>query len=118
MRYWDDMQTKFGFSDGDAVPPDAEARRAVYVQAINALATRLGSAYRVAAWDRGGMHNSCLIITEPGDGDEMDDAMRRAIDIAMEMDLDQYVEIQVEISINEDELDEVLTHLELNEETA
>ena len=42
MKYWDDFQTKWGFGDGDAMPPDAWACRAVYIRAINRLARKRG----------------------------------------------------------------------------
>lgn len=31
MKYWEEYQSKWGFGDGDAVPPDAWALRYVYV---------------------------------------------------------------------------------------
>ena len=38
MNYWEDMQDKFGFSDGSAVPPDATEVREVYIRTVNKLA--------------------------------------------------------------------------------
>lgn len=61
MRYWVSFQSKWGFGEGESVPPDAWAMRYVYVREINRLAQRLGSAVRLLAYDRGGMHNSYLI---------------------------------------------------------
>ena len=65
MKYWDDFQSKWGFDDGDAMPPDAWACRMVYIREINKLAKRKGSQVRLVAYDRPGMHNSCLIIRVP-----------------------------------------------------
>jgi len=62
MRYWDDMQDKFGFQDGGAIPPDAWKCRKAYVMAVNTLAAKFGSNTRAFAFDRGGMHNSCMIL--------------------------------------------------------
>ena len=62
MRFWDDMQNKYGFSDGEAVPDGAEVYRAVYIRAVNALAEQLGSTVRAVAYDRPGVHNWCLIL--------------------------------------------------------
>jgi len=61
MRYWTSFQTKWGFGEGESVPPDAWALRYVYVREINRLAAKLGSKVRLIAYDRGGFHNSLLI---------------------------------------------------------
>ena len=65
MKYWEEYQCKWGFGDGDAVPPDAWALRYVYVREINRLAAAKGSAVRLIAYDRGGMHNPYLICRVP-----------------------------------------------------
>jgi hypothetical protein len=62
MRYWEDLNDKYAFSDGNSVPPDAYLCRTVYVQALNAVAARLKSNVRAVAFDRGGCHNPCLIV--------------------------------------------------------
>jgi hypothetical protein len=62
MKYFDEMQTKRGFGDGGLVPPDAEACRTVYVEALNQVAVKLGSDLRAYADDRPGMHNPFLIL--------------------------------------------------------
>jgi len=61
MRYWESFQTKWGFGEGESVPPDAWALRYVYVREINRLAAKLNSAVRLIAFDRGGSHNGFLI---------------------------------------------------------
>lgn len=126
MRFWDDMQTKYGFSDGDAVPDSVETYRAVYIRAVNQLAEQLGSRVRVVAYDRFGLHNSCLIVLHELidlDGQERDltqhtdiaaaeavpdDAMQEAIRQACELDLDNFVQVSVEIG---DDFDEFVTQL-------
>ncbi len=62
MRFWDDMQDRRGFADGESTPDGAEVYRAVYVQAVNTLAAQLGSPVRAVAYDRPGFHNGCLIL--------------------------------------------------------
>ena len=62
MKYWDEFQTKFGFGDGDSLPPDAEACRHVYVREINKLAKAGKSKMRLLAYDRGGCHSPFLIL--------------------------------------------------------
>jgi len=62
MKYWEDFQTKWGFADGDSVPPDALLLRQVYVRELNRLLARRKSGVRLLAYDRPGMHNSLLIV--------------------------------------------------------
>jgi hypothetical protein len=135
MRYWTSFQTKWGFGEGESVPPDAWALRYVYVREINRLAAKLGSKVRLIAYDRGGMHNSLIIRRidanavrdaqeldlcrgacaggfEPKGRDwkdpESDEAMENAIDHFLcgdNKDLDQLVEVDVSIK---DEPDTVI----------
>lgn len=124
MKYWDEFQSKWGFSDGDAVPPDARACREVYVREINRLAIEKGSKVRLLAWDRPGMHNCYLIVRvpaelvkdvapqmlcvgqwqggwEPADPSwkeaAADDAMEASMQTAFDLDLDGYVETEVRV---------------------
>ena len=62
MKYFDEMRTKYGFCDGGTVPPDAQACRKVYVEALNQIAAKLGSELRAYACDRPGVHNPYLIL--------------------------------------------------------
>ncbi len=62
MQYWGDMNDKYGFNDGQAIPAEAEIARKVYVTALNAVAANKGSKVRAIAWDRPGVHNGCLIV--------------------------------------------------------
>lgn len=62
MRYWDEFNTKWGFADGECVPPDAVETREAYIRTINGLARVRGSDRRVAAYDRGGCHNPFLLL--------------------------------------------------------
>lgn len=117
MRFWEDMQSKWGFSDGDAVPDGVEVYRNIYIRAVNQLAGELGSSVRVVAYDRFGVHNWCLILmyqladlqahhvedfTAPTDIDaevaQADDAMEEAIRQAYELDLDSFAEVTVTLS--------------------
>ena len=121
MKYWDEMLSKWGFNDGAAQPPDARACRQVYVREINRLAEERHSKVRFFAYDRPGMHNSCMVLPvsaqylarlavpgellETGDWDppadykepELDQAMNDAISDAYGLDLDGYVETTVKI---------------------
>ena len=65
MKYWEEYQSKWGFRDGDAVPPDAEMIRYIYVRELNRELAKRGSSVRLLAWDRGGMHNPYLILRIP-----------------------------------------------------
>ena len=122
MMYWEEFTTKYGFSDGNSVPPDAYACRYVYVKEINKMAEKARSKCRLLAYDRGGCHNPYLILTVPaklvkganaeklctGDwlpkrGDSFEECqadarLERCVEKAMELDLDCYVETKVTIS--------------------
>ena len=124
MKYWEEFQSKWGFGDGDAVPPDAQACRHVYVREINRLAADNGSAVRLLAYDRPGLHNCYLIVRVRADlvkdvppeqlckgqwegGWELegtdwteppdDEAMEAAIQEAFELNLDGCVETRVRV---------------------
>jgi hypothetical protein len=120
MNYFDDMRDKYGFNDGGAVPNDAGACRTVYVTTINKLAVANGSAFRAYAYDRGGVHNWCLIffakleditaakipieklIDDSSCGklkndESYDEAMEIALEQAHDLGVDQYVESKVTI---------------------
>lgn len=116
MHYWEEMQSKWGFSDGDAVPAGASIYRQVYIQAVNRLAEQLNSEVRAVAYDRMGVHNYCLILfhrvedlkdipvaqyTEHVDIAapvvQPDEAMQDAIGYAHDADLDNWVLVTVEI---------------------
>ena len=114
MRFWEEMQSKYGFSDGGAVPDGAEVYRAVYIKVVNRLAEQLKSNVRAAAYDRSGVHNWCLIlcyaVTDRAGhtADELtdtldlsaqvlepDEPMSEAIRQAYLLDLDGFVKVSV-----------------------
>jgi hypothetical protein len=124
MRYWEDFASKYGFSDGQAVPPDAAQARRTYVRVVNTKATKLGSKCRLVPYNRAGMHNVLIIIsattefyysltekqrvfgtTRCPEGEEErgeDDELRNAIDWALEQNLDRF--IQTKVTVNRKEL--------------
>jgi hypothetical protein len=103
MRFFDDMECKIGFGDGSAYPDGVRVYRDLYVRTINKLAARKGSRYRVAAQDRAGFHNFCMIVRvslkNPKEyvpkGDRL---LEEAIDDAMELDVDSFVRVKVKVS--------------------
>jgi len=121
MKYWEDFQSKWGFEDGDAVPPDAYLLRQVYVRELNRELLKRKSGVRLLAWDRPGMHNPLLIVRilaesvrkvplgrlcvgqmaggydpEPGwQEPEPDTVFDQVIEAAQELDLDGMVETRV-----------------------
>ncbi len=126
MRYWEDLNSRHGFGDGDEVPPDARALRHVYVREINRVAAKLSSEVRLIAYDGCGIHNNARILRisaklvkgipelelckGSGDGGfvpegydwecEDDEAMEKAIDHFLcgdNEDLDEMVEVNVRI---------------------
>ena len=127
MRFWEDMQSKWGFSDGEAIPAGIEDYRTVYIRAVNRLAEQLDSQVRAVAFNRAGLHNFCLVLfhrvddlkdipveqyTEHvdirADVVEPDEAMQEAIWQAQEARLDDLLYITVEI---DPDLDEVIQNL-------
>lgn len=99
MKYWEDMQSKYGFSDGEAVPEGAEVYREVYIAAVNAMAEKLGCAQRAVPYDRPGVHNWCLILFEPANGEGLknpDAKMQEAIELCQVGDWDSFVRVTVE----------------------
>jgi|GEM_PF-1390612 hypothetical protein len=117
MRFWEEMQSKYGFSDGNVVPDGADLYRTVYIRAVNQLAEQLNSRVRAVAYDRAGVHNWCLILffnlihligrtpadlTESadaldGDVQSPDEAMNEAIQQAYLLDLDSFIEVSITV---------------------
>lgn len=116
MRYWEEMQSKWGFHDGEAIPEGIEHYRAVYIRAVNRLAEQLDSQVRTVAYNRCGLHNFCLVLfhnltdlagvpvegyTEhvdiPAEVVEPDEAMCEAIWQAQTWHLDELLEVTVAI---------------------
>jgi hypothetical protein len=127
MRFWEDMQSKWGFSDGDAVPDGVEVYRNIYIRTMNRLAVELGSSVRVVAYDRFGVHNWCLVLmhtladlqahqvedfTAHTDIDaeiaQADEALEEAIRQAYELDLDSFIEVTVTVM---DDFEDFITTL-------
>jgi hypothetical protein len=103
MKYFDELRTKWGFGDGGLVPPDAEACRTVYVEALNQIAAKLGSEVRAYAYDRPGAHNPFLILFHGKDAQtdheerDPDEQMNEAIGCCCGLDLHDLVEVKVTV---------------------
>ena len=127
MQYWEEMQSKWGFNDGNSIPAGAEVYRTVYIQAVNRLAEQLNSTMRAVAYNRMGMHNYCLILFHnvkdlkdvpleqyidhvdiPAEVVEPDEAMDDAIGYAHDAQLDSWLHVSVEI---DPDLDDYLEQL-------
>lgn len=119
MKYLDDMKDKWGFNDGDAMPADCWEFRKCYIRAINAVAEARGLQQRAVAFDRFGMHNSCLllfadkdnvkleeglpvstVIEEPGEG------MQEVLSDLQEVDIDDAVVVTA--AIDEEALQDLI----------
>ena len=118
MQYFEEMDTKYGFSDGGAVPPDAWAAREVYCKVLNILLEKNKSKCRIVPYDRGGCHNPCLFVivskeyydalkdkNDPNHQSGMeksktDEAWEMSVEQAMELNLDNYIETKVEVDEN------------------
>lgn len=111
MRYWDEMQNKYGFGDGDQEVPGIDQYRDLYCTAVNALAKQAGSRFRYMPYDRFGMDNGCLVLLVPADAYENpggeplvpdpllrpDIQMDAALWRARELDLDAHVMVTVAV---------------------
>ena len=62
MRYYEEFTDKFGFSDGENVPPDADAHRELLVRLFNKRAMAIRSRVRCGAYNRPGIHNPCMVF--------------------------------------------------------
>ena len=103
MKFFDDMVCKIGFGDGTAYPGGVRIYRDLYVRAINELATRKKSQYRVTAHDRDGSHNFCMIVrfslkNPKAFVQKGDQRLEDAIDEARELGVDSFVRVNVKVS--------------------
>lgn len=105
MIYFVDMKSKYGFSDGDAVPPGIEKYRDAYITTINTFAEAFGSTIRAEAYDRPGEYNWCFIrfkdTAKPDDErtiTKLDAETIYAIQAAYDLDVDQYIEVTCELN--------------------
>ena len=62
MRYYEAFIDKFGFSDGEDIPPDADAHRELLVRLFNKRAMAIRSRVRCGAYNRPGIHNPCMVF--------------------------------------------------------
>jgi hypothetical protein len=72
---WEDFTDKFGFSDGEACEQRDFDARAIIISKLNNLPAFKTSSVRVVAYDRPGVHNSCLIIILPNPDGKTDDQL-------------------------------------------
>jgi len=121
MKYWEDMCSKQGFSDGNCVPCDAELAREVYVSTVNIVAERNGSNTRAICYNRPGCHNSVMILfvdaawfaaltaSQVDGGDALpeeaielaetrDQAWHDAVAECADMCLDDYIDVEVKLN--------------------
>lgn len=128
MQYWEEMNNKYGFGDGSAYPAGVELYRDVYLKTVNKLAENRNSDLRIVPFDRGGVHNFCLWMVVPKEwfetvylpkqkpGEqwegaewndipnadepepEPDEQLEAAIEDAMGMDLDSFVEVNPKLA--------------------
>lgn len=122
MKFWEDMNTKYGFNDGSAYPEGVEIYRDIYCKSVNKLAADKNSEFRVVPFDRHGVHNFCLwflvsktwfenvflpqqktgelwiSVDVPNDEQTPDEAFESAVEDAMELDIDGFVEVNVTVS--------------------
>jgi hypothetical protein len=118
VKYFDEMCSTYGFNDGDSEPIGLLAYRAVYLTVLNALLELAGATVRVIGFNRTGLHNRVMILPVTAafcatltaehvtDGlsvvpdaalAQEDTGYTNAVCAARELDLDDYVVVQVAI---------------------
>lgn len=144
-KYWDEYWTKFGFGDGDSMPPDAEVWWVYNMRIMNALLERHKSTCRVVCWERCGMHNPFLYLRVsvdvfnwlpkkcrdgretvedrfPGGAEDIDidDAYEKAIDDALALEV--YAPIETKTTADEKAVDvmckSIVAGVDLDDEMA
>ena len=65
MRYWEELNSTYGFSDGISAPEGIELYRKAYIIAVNLLAAEKNCKVRVVAYDRPGLHNPFRVTYLP-----------------------------------------------------
>jgi hypothetical protein len=59
---WEDFSDKYGFDDGEVTEDRDYAARDYLIRMLNASESFKGEGIRAVAFDRPGMHNSCMIV--------------------------------------------------------
>lgn len=65
MKYEEEFDSKWGFDDGDATPPDAHQVRTIQTYVFNRVCEGVGCDIRLVPLDRPGMHNYFLWSFRP-----------------------------------------------------
>lgn len=122
MLYFEEMDNKYGFNDGESIPFGIEKYRNVYCKVLNKLLAKNNSECRIVPFDRPGFHNWCLWLRISKNDyeksyDELDgrneipsdEAWDKSVEEAYELGLDDYIKCIIEIE--EDKLGELLNEL-------
>lgn len=99
-EWYDNMRSKYGFSDGDAVPLGAEVYRQALIAVFNAALAEYGvEAY---PYDRPGFHNWCLICFRRTDSDEPDFSFEpdEVYEVLRMMDATNLLEALVQVDVH------------------
>jgi hypothetical protein len=143
MYHFENMIDKKGFDDGDNIPIEADSLRMIYITAMNALLNRFGSKLCLVAFtginnpcmilativDKpvnsrlytiGPSHSYiCVDTDEAGkcislrEGWMLDDAFRKAFEIASNLLLDDLVSIQV--TVDEPNFNDLLDRIKIGD---
>lgn len=120
MKYFEEMRTKRGFSDGNAIPEGVEEYRKVYIAAINKAAEKFDTKLEAYPYDRQGLHNHCLILFRPKGSTtdeevELDEGMQDAINLCDKLyEIDDLLEVEVAaVDDFEEQLIEMITGAEV-----
>lgn len=96
---YEECRTKYGFSNGEMIPPGVEECRDLLVEAINALAPA-DAGVEAYAWNRPGSHNVYLIAWRvKGSDEDLVPEPEWATDVIAILDSNDYLYRVVETKI-------------------
>jgi hypothetical protein len=105
---WDDFTDKYGFNEGASLEARDFRARDVLVRLLNEQPEMKTAGVRAVAFDRGGCHNSCMIMVGTAVEGLTDDQFTEIICEAGEVELPEMKEEMSElIGAAYDEADEV-----------
>ena len=102
MGDWEDFTSKYGFGDGNRLECCDEVARDVLVRLLNEHPEMVAAGIRTEAFDRPGVHNSCLILLYRGQelvadlpeavDSDIDVLIQQAYALAGEANVDDYID--------------------------
>lgn len=126
MRYFNEMDSKYGFDSGQTIPEGIDKYREIYCIVLNKLLEKNQSKCRILPLEGSGTKNPCLwirvsvadynqqtdkldpIIHELDEVKE-DEQWEKSIEEANELGLDDLIEVQV--NVNQEKMQKILENI-------